>query len=251
MSGRNMHEMSNQTKKIIVVMPVANEEESMGKVLDDILALPYDNLLVYPVIDKFSKDNTEQIIRDYESKTGRVKCIFYKESRGVISCYLEGFAQALSDNADYIIEMDGGGSHLPDELPQFIEKLNEGYDCVWGSRFVKGGEISNHPLHRRVLSSGGTFLSNLILGTKLKDMTSGYEGFKREVLERFDLDRFLSTGHMYQTEMRFYCRNYHTVEVPIHYKGGTSSLKLSYVIEALVILFKLKRNERKVFRDIL
>lgn len=251
MSGRNMHEMSNQTKKIIVVMPVANEEESMGKVLDDILALPYDNLFVYPVIDKFSKDNTEQIIRDYESKTGRVKCIFYKESRGVISCYLEGFAQALSDNADYIIEMDGGGSHLPDELPQFIEKLNEGYDCVWGSRFVKGGEISNHPLHRRVLSSGGTFLSNLILGTKLKDMTSGYEGFKREVLERFDLDRFLSTGHMYQTEMRFYCRNYHTVEVPIHYKGGTSSLKLSYVIEALVILFKLKRNERKVFRDIL
>lgn len=251
MSGRNMHEMSNQTKKIIVVMPVANEEETMGKVLDDILALPYDNLFVYPVIDKFSKDNTEQIIRDYERETGRVKCIFYKESRGVISCYLEGFAQALSDNADYIIEMDGGGSHLPDELPQFIEKLNEGYDCVWGSRFVKGGEISNHPLHRRVLSSGGTFLSNLILGTKLKDMTSGYEGFKREVLERFDFDVFLSTGHMYQTEMRFYCRNYHTVEVPIHYKGGTSSLKFSYVIEALVILFKLKRNERKVFRDIL
>lgn len=87
---------------------------------------------------------------------------------------MEGFAKALSDNADYIIEMDGGGSHLPDELPQFIEKLNEGYDCVWGSRFVKGGEISNHPLYRRVLSSGGTFLSKLILDTKLKDMTSGY-----------------------------------------------------------------------------
>lgn len=239
----SVNNMDSDRKKIIVVMPVANEEDSMGKVLDDILDLPYENLLIYPVIDNFSKDNTEQIIRNYESKTGRVKCIFYKESCGVISCYFEGFRQALKDNADLIIEMDGGGSHSPAELPQFIEKLNEGYDCVWGSRFIKGGDISNHPLYRRLLSSGGTLLSNFVLGTKLKDMTSGYEGFKREVLEKFDFDKFLSTGHMYQTEMRFYCRKYNTIEVPIHYIGGSSSLKLKSVKEALCILFKLKKNE--------
>lgn len=240
--------MKIDNKKIIVVMPVANEEESMGKVLEDILALPYNNLYIYPVIDNYSKDNTEQIIRDYERKTKRVKCIFYKESRGVISCYLEGFRQALIDGADFVIEMDGGGSHSPAELPQFIDKLNEGYDCVWGSRFVKGGDISNHPLYRRFLSSGGTFLSNMVLGTKLKDMTSGFEGFKKEVLEQFDFDKFLSTGHMYQTEMRYYCRNYNTIEVPIHYIGGSSSLKMKFVIEAIKLLFELKKNELKVFK---
>ena len=85
-------------KKTIIVMPVANEEESMGKVLEEILSLPYNNLFVYPVIDNYSKDKTEQIIRDYEKETERVKCIFYEESRGVISCYLEGFRQALADN---------------------------------------------------------------------------------------------------------------------------------------------------------
>lgn len=85
-------------KKTIVVMPVANEEKTMGKVLDDILKLPYENLYVYPVIDSYSKDNTEEIVRNYE-KTGRVKCIFYKESTGVVSCYLEGFKQALKDGA--------------------------------------------------------------------------------------------------------------------------------------------------------
>ena len=69
----------------------------------------------------------------------------------------------------------------------------------------------------------------MVLGTKLKDMTSGFEGFQRKVLEKFDFDAFLSTGHMYQTEMRFYCRKYHSVEVPIHYVGGTSSLKLKSV----------------------
>ena len=212
-------------KKTIIVMPVANEEETMGSVLEEILALPYDNLHIYPVIDSFSKDRTEEIIRDYEQRTNRVKCIFYKESRGVISCYLEGYRRALEDGAEHIIEMDGGGSHSPKEIPKFIEKLEAGYDCVWGSRFVQGGDISNHPLYRRMLSGGGTMLANLVLGTKLKDMTSGFEGFKREVLLNLNLDQFLSTGHMYQTEMRFYCRKYRTVEVPIHYTGGSSSLK--------------------------
>ena len=235
-------------KKTIIVMPVANEQDTMGSIIDEILALPYDNLYLYPVIDSYSKDRTEEIIRSYEH-TGKVKCIFFKESRGVISCYMEGYRQALKDGAEQVIEMDGGGSHKPSEIPQFIEKLEEGYDCVWGSRFIKGGGLENDPLYRRILSGGGTFLSNLVLGTKLKDMTSGFEAFKSEVLEKFDFDKFLSTGHMYQTEMRFYCRNYHTIEVPIHYTAGKSSLKFKSVKEALVILFKLKKNEKLVYKN--
>ena len=235
-------------KKTIIVMPVANEQDTMGSIIDEILALPYDNLYLYPVIDSYSKDRTAEIIRSYEH-TGKVKCIFYKESRGVISCYMEGYRQALKDGAEQVIEMDGGGSHKPSEIPQFIEKLEEGYDCVWGSRFIKGGGLENDPLYRRILSGGGTFLSNLVLGTKLKDMTSGFEAFKKEVLEKFDFDKFLSTGHMYQTEMRFYCRNYRTIEVAIHYTAGKSSLKFKSVKEALVILFKLKKNEKLVYKN--
>lgn len=233
-------------KKTIIVMPVANEEATMENILKQIMELPYDNLYVYPVIDSYSKDRTEEIIREMEKKYDRIKLIFHKESKGVITCYLYGFKMALLDGAEQIIEMDGGGSHLPKEIPQFIEKLQEGYDCVWGSRFMPGGDIQNQPLYRRLLSSGGTMLSNLVLGTKLKDMTSGFEAFKAEILAGFDFDKFLSTGHMYQTEMRFYCRNYNWKEVPIHYTGGSSSLKFKSVKEALKILFMLKKNEKLV-----
>ncbi len=233
-------------KKTIIVMPVANEEDTMERILDEILALPYDNLHIYPVIDNYSKDRTEEIIRKKAAENGRVKCIFYKESRGVISCYLEGFRQALADGAQRILEMDGGGSHLPSEIPQFLAKMEEGYDCVWGSRFMEGGSMRKQSLYRRILSQGGTVLANLVLGTKLKDMTSGFECFQRRVLEAMDLDAFLSTGHMYQTEMRFYCRNLRTVEVPIHYVGTASSLKSSSVTEALRLLFQLKKNEHRV-----
>lgn len=233
-------------KKTIIVMPVANEEDTMGQLLDEILALPYDNLHIYPVIDNYSKDRTEAIIREREALDQRVKCIFYQESSGVISCYLEGFRQALKDGAEWILEMDGGGSHLPSEIPQFLDRMAEGYDCVWGSRFIEGGSMQQHPLYRRILSQGGTVLANLVLGTRLRDMTSGFECFQRKVLENMNLDAFLSTGHMYQTEMRFYCRNLRTIEVPIHYVGSTSSLKGSSVTEALRLLFRLKKNERRI-----
>lgn len=233
-------------KKTIIVMPVANEEETMEEILNEILALPYDNLYIYPVIDSYSRDRTEEIIRRKESQNEKVKCIFYKESKGVISCYLEGFRRALADGAERILEMDGGGSHLPSEIPQFLQRMEEGYDCVWGSRFMEGGSMRQQPLYRRILSQGGTFLANLVLGTKLKDMTSGFEGFQRKVLESMNLDAFLSTGHMYQTEMRFYCRKLRTIEVPIHYVGTASSLKGSSVTEALRILFQLKKNEPQV-----
>ena len=218
----------------------------MEAVLTEIMELPYDNLYVYPVIDSYSKDRTEEIIHKMEARYDRVKLIFHKESRGVITCYLYGFKQALSDGAERIIEMDGGGSHKPSEIPQFIEKLDEGYDCVFGSRFMEGGGISNQPLYRRLLSSGGTILANLVLGTKLKDMTSGFEGFQREVLESMNLDAILSRGHMYQTEMRYYCRNLNTIEVPITYVGSKSSIKLKSVTEALRLLFLLKKNEKNV-----
>ncbi|MCR5501735.1 MAG: glycosyltransferase [Lachnospiraceae bacterium] len=235
--------------KTAVVMPVANEEATMERVIDMIMALPYENLYYYPVFDDYSKDRTAEIIRKKAEGEPRIRPVYFKESKGVISCYLEGYKRALAEGADRIIEMDGGMSHDPSQIPQFMEKLDEGYECVWGSRFVKGGGIRELPLYRRILSSGGTILSNLVLGTRLKDMTSGYEAFQRHVLESIDLDRILSTGHMYQTEMRFYCRRFRAVEVPIHYTGSSSGLSGSTVAEALKILFRLKKYEKNVWKD--
>lgn len=68
-------------KKTIIVMPVANEEKTMGRIIEEILSLGYEELYLYPVIDSYSKDKTERIIREYEEKTNKVKLIFLKIQR--------------------------------------------------------------------------------------------------------------------------------------------------------------------------
>lgn len=232
--------------KYSVVMPAANEEKTILLTIESIMNYSERPLHLYIIMDDYSKDATEDIIRKAMEKYDRLHLVYYKESKGVATCYLYGFKVAIEEGADFVIEMDAGGSHNTDDIPKFLEKLDEGYSCVWGSRFIKGGGVKDLPLYRLFLSRGGTILSNTVLGTRLKDMTSGYEAFKSDVLKEMNLDMFLSRGHMYQTEMRYYCRDKKSVEVPIVYNGSDTGLKFKSVTEALDILFRLKEYEKKV-----
>ena len=162
-------------KKILVVMPVANEEDTIGKTLSDLLDLNMPNLDIVAVMDNYSTDRTKEIIERLQQNEPRIYLLYHEQSTGAVSCYLHGFKYALEKGADYVIEMDAGGSHDSKEVPNFVKYLDEGYDCVFGSRFMNGGGIENQPFHRRSLSKCGTILANLVLGTKLSDMTSGYE----------------------------------------------------------------------------
>lgn len=110
-----------------------------------------------------------------------------------------------------------------------------------------GGEAVRDPLYRRILSQGGTWLANWVLKTHYEDMTSGFEAFRRNVLEDLNFEKFLSRGHIYQTEMRYYCRGYKYKEVPIHYIAGDSSLGFGSVKEAFSVLFRMKANEPNIF----
>jgi len=235
-------------KKIYIVMPIANEEGTIEDLLNSILSLDVPHINIVLVMDHYSRDNTYNIVSRISKENPKVRLLFHEKSTGVVSCYLYGFEHVLEQGADYIIEMDGGGSHNPKEIPNFIKHLDEGYDCVFSSRFMKYGSIENHSLYRKLLSRYGTILANLVLGTKLSDMTSGYEAFRREMLEKIDLGNMLSfnVSHFYQTEMRYYCSKFKICEIPIKYKGSKSSLKFKTVLKSFVILFILKRRKNVI-----
>ena len=135
--------------------------------------------------------------------------------------------------------MDAGFSHLPDDIPNFFEKMEQGYDCVFGSRFCKGGSISQSPLKRRIISQGGTVVANLLLGTKLSDMTSGFEMFSHETMQMLLERGIRSKGHFFQTEIKAYCRKLKITEVPIRYNLPSPGINNSVLLDALNNLFHM------------
>ena len=170
-----------------LVIPMANEEPDFNtfiNALKDVLGnLPMG--IVYLVVDSVSKDRTLEICQALSKNDPRFRTIFAPENKNVVDAYLRGYKEAMLSDAAYIIEMDAGLSHDPAELPVFLKYLSTGYDCVFGSRFIAGGSMGDSPANRRSLSKTGTILSNVLLGTKLHDMTSGYQGFSREVVKKF------------------------------------------------------------------
>lgn len=129
----------------------------------------------------------------------------------------------------------------------FLRVLNEGNECAFGSRFINGGSITESSFKRLVLSKVGTVLSNLLLGTRMYDMTSGYQGFHRNIVGRFLAFQLRSKAHFYQTELRYLLRFTRYAEIPIHYKAPSprvSEKAIRNSIDVLLYYFK----QRLIFR---
>jgi dolichol-phosphate mannosyltransferase len=231
-------------RRVYVVMPVANEARTIVALLETMLALPF-NLTICPVIDSKSTDGTQALIEGVaRDHPGRVELLYNPTSSGAPSCYLFGFRYALKNGASAILEMDAGWSHDPAEIGRILEPLGNGLECSFGSRFILGGSLHGLPVYRRILSRGGTIVANAVLGTRLRDMTSGFEAFTSDALRHVDLDGFASQGHFINTEIRYRLRELPSVEVPITYRGSDSSLRPRMVIEALKMLVVLWREKR-------
>jgi hypothetical protein len=140
--------------------------------------------------------------------------------------------------------MDGGCSHRPEEIPQFIAGMEEGYDYVGGSRFMPGGRHDS-PFTRRLVSWGGSFLARRLLGAPMSDMTSGFECFTREAMAVILKEGVLSRANFFQTEIRYRMGKRRWKEVPIHYSNDNITIGRSSLREALRILFILWRQRRR------
>jgi dolichol-phosphate mannosyltransferase len=97
-------------------------------------------------------------------------------------------------------------------------------------------------LSRYFISYAGSILTNLLLGTKLKDMTSGFEMFTNAALRKVLEKGIQSRGHFFQTEIKTHCRNMRIIEVPIHYRAPSQNVNFAIIIDAFSNLFRLFRK---------
>ena len=217
-----------------VVVPMANEAPDFEAFIG-MLRPVLDKLgggKVYFVVDNASKDNTRALCDGLAAQDARFVTVWAPENRNVVDAYLKGFRVAYDAGHEIIIEMDGGLSHDPRALPMFLRVLHEGNECAFGSRFCNGGSMADSPLKRRLLSRTGTFLSNWLLGTKMYDATSGFQGFHRHIIGLLLAYPLRSKAHFYQTEIRYLLRKHRFAEVPIHYRAPSNSVSKNAIRNA-------------------
>jgi dolichol-phosphate mannosyltransferase len=226
---------------------MANEGDKAVAFCKEVLqqCLGFKEVTFFAVFDRVNKDSSLDQMRELEQTEPRLRVLWAPENRCVVDAYLRGYKEALDSGCDWILEIDAGFSHQPTDIPQFFDAMEQGMDCVFGSRFI--GRFEKSSLKRRFVSWGGTVLTNLLLGTRQTDMTSGFELFSRETLIMAINRGIQSRAHFFQTEIKTYCRNLKFVEVPITYRAASPRLGMKAVKEAfwqLWRLFQLRLKEQ-------
>jgi len=156
---------------------------------------------------------------------------------GLGPAYLAGFRRAHADGAGLVLEMDCDFSHDPDDVPRLIAAAADS-DLVLGSRYVKGGRVENWGVARRFVSRAGSLYAQVLLFAPVRDLTGGFKCYRREVLERIDLDAVSSRGYAFQIETTYRAlrAGFRVVEIPITFsdrEAGSSKMSRSIVVEAI------------------
>ena len=208
-----------------VIVPMANEQDTFAEFTGRLGAVLADlgSGHVYIVIDKVTQDDTLELSNQLSAADHRFTTVWAPENRNVVDAYVRGMRAAFDAGHRVIIEMDAGLSHDPDQIPEFLKLYAEDLQCVFGSRYMHGGANVAPPLKRAFLSKAGTFLANALLGSRLSDMTSGYELFDRDIVGKILAYPLKSKAHFYQTEIRYLLRNSRYREIPIVYKSPSHS----------------------------
>jgi len=230
--------------RLAIVCPMANEADSAVRFVNRMLEVTaaLSEVVFIAVLDNVSKDETLDLLHKFVVKEDRLRVVWAPENRCLVDAYERGYREALATGFEWILEIDAGFSHQPEDLSLFFGPMLEGYDCIFGSRFCQGGRISEVSPKRYLISRGGSILTNLLLGTQLSDMTCGYQMFQRAALQHV-LDRGIqSRMHFFQTEMKVYCRHMNFTEVPIHYHAPSNRVTGAAVTGAFARLFGLFRQ---------
>lgn len=232
-------------KRVTILIPTYNEKENIKELIHEILNRSLDFDLTILVVDDNSPDGTGEIVKQISQKNNRVHALIRKKRKGRGAAGIDGFKAALRLNPDYVIEMDGDLSHQPLSIPLLLENADT-YDLVLGSRFIKGGKDLDRNFIRKLITFFVRKFMRYQFRIPVKDVSSGFRCFKREVLEKIDLDDLISVGPSLVLEVLYktFLMGFKIGEVPIIFidrKKGKTKLDPLILMETLIMTLKFKK----------
>jgi len=246
----------NVAKKAVVIIPTYNERENIKiivPVLLDVFKTIEDWQMEILVVDDTSPDKTYEAVEKLSKKYKQVHLLVNKRKAGLGAAYLKGMDHAFHKlEADVVFEFDADFSHDPKKIPNFLKKIDEGYDLVLGSRYVPGGSIpQNWGLHRKFLSVfGNLFIMFVMTNFKIKDWTGGYRALTKKTYDAVhpELNSQRFSGYTFQigflhTALR---KGFKVAEVPFHFidrEIGVSKLGPEYIKNIMLFIVKARLQE--------
>ena len=245
-----------KSKRAVVMIPTCNEADNIGRLVEEIHAIvPKLDMLV---VDDQSPDGTADVVRQQQKIIPNLDLMVRSGPRGRGIAGIEGFRKCLERGYDFILEMDADFSHHPRFLPDFLDDIRYN-DVVLGSRFILGGEDRDRGWIRTLITMFANTYIRFWLNIHIRDCTSGYRAFRREVLERIDLQSTISTGPSVVQELLYKAvlSGFTVREIPIVFvdrKRGRSSFNRRIALQGFIMILRLrylfsKRDNRGIRHD--
>jgi glycosyltransferase involved in cell wall biosynthesis len=207
------------TKRISILIPAFNEAESLVELFIRINAVmsQWGRAYEFLIIDDGSTDDTQQVIAKLHEKYPQVGTIRLRLNVGKSMALMEGFSAATGD---IIITMDADLQDEPEDIPRFLDAIDQGYDLVGGWRHKRKDSLA-----KRFVSNIYNALTEKVCGRQFKDINCGFKAFKKEVADCLDL-----YGDMHRLIPAIAASfGFQTTEIPVSHKPrkyGESRYKL-------------------------
>ena len=227
---------------VLIALPTYNEKENLELMVEAIREVqPEAEILV---VDDNSPDGTGDIAESLAGEDSNVHVLHREKKEGLGPALVAAFQWMLERDYDLLITMDCDFSHDPKYLADMI-RLAETNDLVTGSRRVPGGGSENWGLVRQLVSAGGSLYARMMLGLPVKDVTAGFNAYRRHVLETLDFDALFTSGYARQIELKYriWKGGAKLTETPIVFPDrvrGNSKMSSGIFFEALLGVAKLR-----------
>ncbi len=231
----------------LVIIPTYNEIENIENMIRTVFNL--EKKFEVLIVDDGSPDGTALKVKELQIEFPNQLHIEERKGKlGLGTAYIHGFKWAIAHNYDFIFEMDCDFSHNPKDLVRLLDACENGADVAVGSRYCKGGQVSNWPIGRILMSYFASVYVRLVLWLPVKDTTAGFKCYRKKVLETINLDLIEFMGYAFQIEMKYaaYKKGFKIVEVPILFTDrvlGVSKMSTKIFKEAFlgVISMRLRK----------
>jgi dolichol-phosphate mannosyltransferase len=229
----------------LVIIPTYNEIDNVERMTRVVMGFEKDFHILY--VDDNSPDGTADKIKSLQQEfPGRV---FIEERQGKLglgTAYIHGFKWGISKGYEFLFEMDCDFSHNPEDLIRLYNACAEGADVSIGSRYCKGGKVSNWPLKRILMSYFASVYVRLILWIGIRDTTAGFKCYRKKVLETIHLDAIPFKGYAFQICMKYAAvkHGFKVTEVPITFidrQYGESKMSSGIFKEAFFGVWKMRK----------